>query len=262
MEDKQLEEALAASIEKSFNDSELEDIMNEIENLEREFSEDVTVAKDSTLSLEKARDNNLQKVIDDEVASINSELDSTDQAPVEAVVEMAAEEEEFDEQDFANMADETDEMTAQNQEATQDDVMDAVMGQVEQAEYEDEMHAMEETIAAEQVDTIKDEEVNNVFTISTPKTTRAEHMSAAPAVSAGSNAVAMSAAGAMNLNINFNVAGQDANLSIQDGGLKVTLNGVELTIDETNGCLVSLAGGVTFSIPLNLANGASKKNAA
>lgn len=120
MEDKQLEEALAASIEKSFNDSELEDIMNEIENLEREFSEDVTVAKDSTLSLEKARDNNLQKVIDDEVASINSELDSTDQAPVEAVVEMAAEEEEFDEQDFANMADETDEMTAQSQEATQE----------------------------------------------------------------------------------------------------------------------------------------------
>lgn len=270
MEDKQLEEALAASLEKSFNDSELEDIMNEIENLEREFSEDASAPKaEANLSLAKAKDNNLQKIIDDEVASINSEIDTTMEASPSFESEEA--EESFDAEDFENMATESDEMVASQ---TQDDLMDTVMEQVDseegpsacemsdetieitgQADYEDEMHAMEETISAD----ISEEE-SNVFAISAPTTSRKEALTQAP-VATGSG-VEFAASGSMNLNINFNIAGQAANLIIDNGALKVTLNGVELTIDEANGCCVTMANGVEFSVPLNFEASANKKKSA
>ena len=64
----------------------------------------------------------------------------------------------------------------------------------------------------------------------------------------------------MDLSINFNIAGQTAHLRVEDGGLKVFLKGVELTIDETNGCSVKMAGGVQFSVPLTDSK-ATKKTA-
>lgn len=273
MEDKQLEEALAASLEKSFNDSELEDIMNEIENLEREFSEDASAPKaEAKLSLEKAKDNNLQKIIDDEVASINSEIDTTIEASASFESDEVEEaDESFDAEDFENMATESDEIVASQ---TQDDIMDTVMEQVDseeepsvaemsdetieitgQADYEDEMHAMEETISADM-----SEEESNVFAISAPTTSRKATLAQAP-VATGSG-VEFAASGSMNLNINFNIAGQTANLIIDNGSLKVTLNGVELTIDEANGCCVTMAQGVQFSVPLNLEANANKKKSA
>ncbi|EQC48160.1 hypothetical protein M899_2658 [Bacteriovorax sp. BSW11_IV] len=72
------------NLDQGFNDSELEDIMNEIESLEKEFavegadeSETPMMEASEDLAIEEAGTNGLQDVIDREVESIESELHST-----------------------------------------------------------------------------------------------------------------------------------------------------------------------------------------
>lgn len=305
MEDKQLEDALAETIQKSFNDSELEDILNEIENLEKVFSDESATSEGGDgLKLEQAKPNDLQEAIDAEVASIANEMESvldenpqaqaeevsmsdsieteepmiepeqviaedTDdifaqaEAEVEALAEPEAEvtaepivaEESDDEEvaftadeiaaieeSVADMIDETEEVVSEAApEVTQDDVMDAVMEQIEADE----------------------EATDNVVLFN-----NSEQTSPAPAPvaspSASSSQVDFNAAGSMDLNINFNVAGQSANLKVENGGLTLHMNGVQLTISEESGCSVQMDGGVQFTIPLDKAgaHSDSKKDAA
>lgn len=287
MEDKQLEDALAETIEKSFNDSELEDIMNEIENLEKEFSDDVTPASPDGLKLEEAKPNDLQDAIDKEVESISGEMESIldeGQAPaaeveevlveeplvvaeavdeVEAVAEVETVEESDDEVAFsaeeiaaieesvADMGGEVEvevEAAAPAEEVTQDDVMDAVMEQIEASE------------------TVAEAPEENVVLFERPSELETEQETTTVAETAPSLApvsgsqIDFNAAGSMDLNINFNVAGQTANLKVENGGLSLHMNGVQLTISEETGCSVKMEGGVQFSIPLD--EQSSKKNVA
>ncbi|OIQ20877.1 MAG: hypothetical protein BM556_02740 [Bacteriovorax sp. MedPE-SWde] len=287
MEDKQLEDALAETIEKSFNDSELEDIMNEIENLEKEFSDDVTPAGPDGLKLEEAKPNDLQDAIDKEVESISGEMESIldeGQAPaaeveevlveeplvvaeaveeVETVAEVETVEESDDEVAFsaeeiaaieesvADMGGEVEvevEAAAPAEEVTQDDVMDAVMEQIEASE------------------TVAEAPEENVVLFERPSELETEQETTTVAETAPSLApvpgsqIDFNAAGSMDLNINFNVAGQTANLKVENGGLSLHMNGVQLTISEETGCSVKMEGGVQFSIPLD--EQSSKKNVA
>jgi hypothetical protein len=299
MEDKQLEDALAETIEKSFNDSELEDIMNEIENLEKVFSDESGAkAEGDGLKLEEAKPNNLQDAIDAEVESIANEMESaldegvqaeatTEEAIVEPIAEPVAETieepvmaetaeteeilaEVVEEAPIVAEATEADEEVAFSAEeiaaieesvadlnediapvaeveVTQDDVMDAVMEQIEATE--------EETVA------------ENVVLFEKPTQTEevvAPVAEAAPVVSTPSSdsQVDFNASGAMDLNINFNVAGQTASLKVENGGLSLHMNGVQLTISEETGCSVKMDGGVQFSIPLEQATTDKKKNVA
>ncbi len=262
MEDKQLEDALAETIEKSFNDSELEDIMNEIENLEKEFSDD-SIETETQLSLDKAKDNDLQKVIDAEVESISSAFDeiSTPEAVLTESSENVSEsesEDEFSDEDFAMMDDsDDDEVVAEAESETQDDVMDTIMAEVEATD------EIEEPVSETNEDPFLGEDMADIEAHMEEATSNVVSLSSAPSKTSStktSSGVDFNASGDMDLSINFNIAGQTAHLRVEDGGLKVFLKGVELTIDETNGCSVKMAGGVQFSVPLTDSK-ATKKTA-
>lgn len=309
MEDKQLEEALAETIEKSFNDSELEDIMNEIENLEKEFSEDGSAADETGLQIDQ-KDNKLQAVIDQEVESIATEVDSSD-AFEAACAEVASEEPAeqavsgdailFDDDDFNLDSDSSPEMTEaeevvaqadeeitetisepisetvleqDTQPETQEDIMAAVEDQMEAAaiemtaELEADTHASAEThqepeMISEPVAEVNEveaiepaAETDNVFKFEKPST----EFAPTNKTPGSSSEMEFSASGTMDLNINLNIAGETANLKVENGGLTLQLSGVHLSITEEKGCSVTMEGGVEFSVPLKATN--KKSNAA
>lgn len=124
------------NLDQGFNDSELEDIMNEIESLEKEFAVEGADESDTPmmeasedLAIEEAGTNGLQDVIDREVESIESELHST-------------------------MIDESDEVSA-----AADSFVDSI---------EDEVEAVEQTAQPTMEEA---EEVSNVVAFEPKKTT-------------------------------------------------------------------------------------------
>lgn len=75
--------------------------------------------------------------------------------------------------------------------------------------------------------------------------------------------MSFSASGKMNLNLTFNIGSEAAKLFIdEERGLVVTLNGVELCLNETNGCTVTMENGINFNIPLTNKDSSSKKKVA
>lgn len=75
--------------------------------------------------------------------------------------------------------------------------------------------------------------------------------------------MSFTASGAMNLNLSFKIGNEEARLYIDEvKGLVVTLSGVELCLNETSGCSVTMENGVNFNIPLTSKESSSKKKAA
>ncbi|PIK16578.1 hypothetical protein [Halobacteriovorax sp. JY17] len=98
MEDTKLDEAMEEIAEQSFNDSELKDIMSEIESLEKEFVEEGERTPEE-LAVVSSEKTNLQNEIDNEVASMASEM-ATEATSPEASLE------EFEDSEDDMMADE------------------------------------------------------------------------------------------------------------------------------------------------------------
>ncbi|MFT6069912.1 MAG: hypothetical protein ACJAT2_000926 [Bacteriovoracaceae bacterium] len=150
---------MANKKEQGFNDAELQDIMSEIENLEREYEDDAPVSKETE---------------------------------VEVVVQ------------------------------------------------ED---SVEETIA----ETTEDNVVSFEQKVKTKSHT-----------SSGEQQVEFQGSGQMNFAMNFEVAGQTAHLEITEAGLVVSLDGMHLSVNETEGCTVEMEGGVKFSVPMSTKAKSSK----
>lgn len=82
-------------------------------------------------------------------------------------------------------------------------------------------------------------------------------------VEAPKSEMSFEANGSMNIVLNFKLGDEMANLKIDEvRGLVVTLNGVELCLNDKNGCTVTMENGVNFNIPLTTKVSSSKKNAA
>ncbi len=266
MEDKELEEALAASIDESFNKTELDDIMNEIENLEKEFS-DEKAQDSSNLALAQAKDNSLQEVIDKEVANVNDQAiaqdvamgaiepeaeiieskplpssDSTPELATQDLIDQAFAESKPKAQSEAIVEPEID--TEDEPMLTQDssDIVDDT----------DEVAFSEEELADITGDIDGDEVVQEESNVVPIQATSGQ--------SSHGQGLDFSASGNMDLSINFNISGQTAHLKVENGSLAVHLNGVQLTINEESGCTVKMAQGVQFSVPLD-AGSAGKKAA-
>ncbi len=78
-----------------------------------------------------------------------------------------------------------------------------------------------------------------------------------------SSEISFEATGSMNLNLGFKIGDETAKLSIDPlKGMTVTMNGVELCINQESGCTVTMENGVTFTIPLTSTDSATKKKAA
>ena len=75
--------------------------------------------------------------------------------------------------------------------------------------------------------------------------------------------ISFEAHGQMNLNLAFKIGDESATLSIDPvKGLTVTMAGVELCINEIDGCKVSMDSGVKFIIPLTSSEASLKKKSA
>lgn len=161
---------MADNKEEGFNDAELQDIMSEIENLEREYEGDSSKVENTPV---------------EEVQSTESEVST------EEVVATTLEEE------FAGI----DPVAVEAEE-----VVEAIEDNIVQFE-------PEETPTSEQQ-------------------------------------VEFHGAGKIDFSLSFQVAGKTADLKITKEGLVVSLDGMNLTIDEENGCTIEMEGGVKFSVPM------------
>lgn len=208
------------NLDQGFNDSELEDIMNEIESLEKEFSEDSSVTDTSIadvqmeaqedLAIETPAQNGLQDLIDREVESIESELGNSMDAEIAAAA-------------------------------------DSFVDEMEMTETETEAELESNVVALEPKK-------------STPTLAATTSLTSSSSTSASDMSVQLS--GQMNMAMTFPMGESQAQFSIQDGALCVEMNGLNLTISETEGCTVTMENGVKFTIPLTTSSTHSKKSAA
>ncbi|MBT3585701.1 MAG: hypothetical protein HN509_12420 [Halobacteriovoraceae bacterium] len=181
------------SSDQGFNDDELQDIMNEIENLEKEYE---------------------------------SPAEETTEPAVEAVAE----------------------------ETTSEAV--AEQATVEEVEAVEEVFAEAETATEPESEAEATENVVPISEAPAPAPTPA-----ATATSAG-HSMDFAGSGTMDFNLSFHVGTQVANLKIDnENGFTLEMEGMDLTISESEGCVVEMAGGVRFTIPLANGNASSVKKA-
>ncbi|GEM_PF-618106 len=197
------------NLEQSFNDAELQDIMNEIESLEKEFVEEEGTAQ--TKSVEASQ-------VDEEAPAPENDSDGD---------EISAE---------------SDESLLQEAESLESEEVQAEAEEV-QAEVEEETSPIaeveEETSPIAEVE----EETNNVVAMPIAQTP------ATQPTSNGEGYMQFSGQGEMDMQLNFQLGSETATVNIKDGGLTVTLAGVQLNLSE-DGCEVNMEGGVKFSVPL------------
>lgn len=94
-----------------------------------------------------------------------------------------------------------------------------------------------------------------------PVTSVAPTAPTAPAMTSSSG-VSFAAQGSMALTLDFKVGAENAKLTIDPvKGLTVILAGVELIINETDGCLVTMDNGMKFTVPLATLSKSQKKSA-
>jgi hypothetical protein len=75
--------------------------------------------------------------------------------------------------------------------------------------------------------------------------------------------ISFEANGQMSLNLGFKIGEERATLSIDPVlGLIITMNGVELSISQEEGCKVTMENGVKFTIPLTSTESVPKKKSA
>lgn len=172
------------------------------------------------------------------------------------------------------------EMSGEDKNFNDSELQD-IMAEIEdlEKEFSDEIPAemtLQEKIDAELATELADEEVVAsspmvepvaevlAFEKATPVAPVAAPVMAAPKTTiAPTSQVAFSAQGSMALNLDFQVGGESAKLTIDPvKGLTVTVSGVELCISEDSGCTVSMENGMKFTIPLSSQNNSHKKKAA
>lgn len=88
-------------------------------------------------------------------------------------------------------------------------------------------------------------------------------VAAAVATPAASSEISFEAHGQMNLNLGFKIGEESAKLTIDPvRGMVVTMSGVELRINQEDGCIVTMENGVKFTIPLTSSESNLKKKSA
>ena len=180
----------------SFNDSELQDIMSEIESLESEYEEEIKPVQKAKAPVKQGA-KNVDKS-ESKVKNLAEELgvkkNKAAKANLSAQVvdnDGAVQDEEFDREVDAILADKTDDMTMDDDQNT---------------------------------------ETNNVVAISST-VKKAGSMN----TNSSKSSMEFCVSGDMVLDLTFNVGGQS----------------VQIAIDQENGFVIQMQGGVTFSIPLN-----------
>jgi hypothetical protein len=192
----------------SFNEDELQDIMSEIENLEKDFVEE-QLANPADVTPKTSKD----------------------QVEVEAAIEI------------------------------QDDLQSSIDAEIA------ELNAITEVAQPESVDVEQETQTeiieetidNNVVNLVQPEPI--EEISKHQATYSGSP-VEVSCNGEMNFAMNFSLGETSANVKVDnETGLSVEMDGVSLSISEEKGCIISLPGGIKFTVPLTSEGASATKKA-
>ena len=211
----------------SFNEEELQDIMNEIESLEKDFSGDSSIDSEEASQSKESEEVEKPEVGDldlghsDDSSSTENDLQSTIDAEIAELNAI---------QDIGGPEDESTEQVDQNQTP--------------------EGHSGECNLQAD--------ESENVVNISDEQPGPSAALEGAHAGAP----VDFSCQGEMNLNMKFSVGEKQAHLIIdKNKGLTVQLDGVQLNMNDSEGCIISLPGGVKFVVPLTSNEASATKKA-
>jgi hypothetical protein len=230
-------------MDKGFNDDELADIMNEIESLEKEFTEDVSVsvedpiAEEMNEALEAVSDegDTEEVVVEEPIAEEVVAVEVSEDEVAEDEVSMM---EEFDSEEFVVEAEETIHAEQEN-----DIVPSAALTQpIHSVEVDSEMEGVLSELSEMPVEEVvskheaHDDNIHHIShsDIATPK---------AAVTKGGHSSMSFNVEGDMKLDLAFNISGKVVQLHISE-------NGFELELE----------GGIKFSIPLDEAH--SNKKAA
>lgn len=197
--------------EQGFNESELQDIMSEIENLEEEFSSGDKAESLDDLKIDQSSENQLQKSIDSEVDSfMEKELESSladELEELNSLPEVVSEEEPVVEEEIAPIIEES-----------------APMAEESATVIEEPTPVVEEVVDQSVQAPSNITPINNMTSGETPD--------------------------GFGFKMNFMIGDAHVHMDFKDG-LVLTVSGVEVVINEQAGCSVELPGGIKFSVPLD-----------
>ncbi len=227
--------------EMGFNDAELQDIMNEIESLEKEFVETAPISSEPEQSAEALKispdlveKTDLQKQIEEEMNAVlegNSVDNNLGNIDLSTTTDSAVSDDNFD---YSENAIDSDLLEA-----------DEILGSVENIETEFHHETSESTLD------------DNVIDINSHVTSSVSHKEK----ELGTSPVSLACEGNMSLSMKFKIGEGEVRLNVNgDKGVTLSFSGVEVQMTEENGCIVEMNNGVKFQIPL--AEVKSKKNVA
>lgn len=230
--------------EQIFNESELEDIMAEIESLENDFSTpEIAIAgvvvEDSGMmaaNVETAMESMEESHHTPEELRYDSSRHSKTDLQLEIEREIAL----IDEKLIASTTDDSVETSASVESVVVAPVVSEVVG------VKEEIPEMESTVIAF-------EKKASPQLVSSPVVES----------STGKKEMSFTASGAMAFTLNVNVGSEVAKLYIDETkGLVINMSGVEVCLNDVTGCSVTMENGINFNIPLTSKENNSKKKTA
>ena len=225
--------------DKNFNEAELQDIMSEIESLEKEFEGAETIMA-APLKKDPVMEELMESAAEAEMIEESFDEAVFDEGELDAVL-MDTDIEETIIAEPAPVA-----------VATNNPLQDVIERELAESLLKEKAEEIRQEIPEEKKVHVLNFDKPAPKAATTPTT---------PTTTKGSE-VAFSAQGSMALTLDFKVGTENAKLTIDPTkGLTVTLAGVELVINETEGCHVVMENGMKFSIPLSSLEKSVKKAA-
>lgn len=237
--------------EMGFNDSELQDIMNEIESLEKEFVETApteSLAVESPESLvvnpEMVIKTDLQKQIEEEMNAVFEDhaLETSENFSDTETVEMGS-----------DLAVDTDLMEA-------DEILESVEAFDESIQEENIPEEGMEEATFVHAEPMENDIATNIIEMSS-HAVASNFKEVTSSISSTQSPVSLACEGNMTLSMSFKLGSGDVKLNVRgEHGVTLSFAGVEVHMTENEGCVVEMENGVKFQIPL--AEVKSKKNVA
>ncbi len=221
-------------LDQGFNDTELADIMSEIENLEKEFVDETPTAKVEELQIDvsevSTKKTDLQAEIDNEMESLLQGTHTVEEIVTPTIASVKTEETKLNPLEEAIEA-------IEHEKAKEDVFLTAATTTAEVEEVKEVTTIIEEPI----VTPVAEEKVmDNVVALKNTKV-ETQEVKTAPV---NQTQLDFSVAGQMNLKLNFTVGGQT----------------IGLHVSETDGLVIEMMGGARFILPMGEI--AAKKKAA
>lgn len=223
-------------MEKGFNDDELADIMNEIESLEQEFSDEVAAVasenEETELSAEQEFDDAQDEDYYEPKALEEANIDSNLSEESDELVMGSSELEEFqDEEETSMESDQFEDIEDLEEEAEEfDSFLDEGLNEV----LEDLTEMPVESIIPQK----SEEDFNNVhhLRVAPIQTTKEiTPVATSTKLDTAQSTMSFKVSGDMTIELNFSVAGQD----------------ISITVNEQSGLVIGVPGGGQFTLPVN-----------